>query len=243
MNLLHIILWAILLPLAAFLVYLSVLLIYAATVDMKKPIEKPDRFCRRTIDFVIPKFNFLCGMRLKSSGIEKLPRDQRFVMVCNHRSMFDCTAAVEALAGFDVSYVSKPENFKIPLVGPFMYAAGSLAIDRENDRQALKDILKAAEFVKNDFGSMCIFPEGTRSRNSELLPFHAGSFKLAQKAGAGLAIAAVEGTEKVTKKLFLGRTKVSFDVLEFIPAEKVKEMKATELAEYSRNLIMEHLHG
>ena len=47
----------------------------------------------------------------------------------------------------------------------------------------------------------------------------------------------------MTKKLFLGRTKAEMDILEFIPAEKVKEMKASELADYSRNLIMEHLNG
>ena len=230
-------------PVVAFLLYVLALFIYSLRIDLSKTIEKPDKFCRKTIDFVIPVFNHVCGMRLKTSGIDKLPKGENFVMVCNHRSMFDCTAAVEALKGYNVSYISKPENFKIPLVGPFMYGAGSLAIDRDNDRQALKDILKAAEFVKNGFCSMCIYPEGTRSRGADLLPFHAGSFKLAQKAGSGLAIASVNGTENVTKKLFLGRTKAEMDILEFIPAEKVKEMKASELADYSRNLIMEHLNG
>ncbi|MBQ7895417.1 MAG: 1-acyl-sn-glycerol-3-phosphate acyltransferase [Oscillospiraceae bacterium] len=242
MSILRVLLWMILLPLAAFLVYLAVLFIYSFTVDMKKPIEKPSKFARKQIDFVIPPFNRICGIRLKKSGLDKLPRDQRFLVVCNHRSLFDPTTAVEALKGFDVNYISKPENFKLPLVGPFIHAAGSLSIDRDNDRQALRDILQAAEYIKKDFCSMCIYPEGTRSKGSELLPFHAGSFKLAQKAGVGIAVAAVEGTEKVKSRL-LRKTPVSFDVLEFIPAEKVKEMKATELADYSRNLIMEHLNG
>ncbi len=238
-----ILLCVILLPIAAFLIYLAVLFAFGFTVDMKKPIEKPSKFARKQIDFVIPKFNWLCGVRLKKSGFEKLPKDQRFVVVCNHRSMFDPLAAIASLRGFDVSYISKPENFKLPLVGPYMHAIGSIAIDRDNDRQALKDILQAADYVKRDFCSMCIYPEGTRSKGAELLPFHAGSFKLAQKAGVGIAVAAVDGTESVKRNLVFKKSNVSFDILEFIPAEKVKEMKASELADYSRNLIMEHLNG
>ena len=193
------------------------------------------------MDFVIPKFNWLWGVRLTKSGFEKLPENERFVVVCNHRSMFDPLTAIDAFRGYDMSYISKPENFKLPLVGPYMYGIGSVAIDRENDRQALKDILQAADYIKRGLCSMCIYPEGTRSKDAELLPFHAGSFKLAQKAGVGIAVAAVDGTEKVKNRLFR-KTKVHLAILDFIPAEKVKEMKATELADYSRNMIMEHLN-
>ena len=236
-----VLLFIILLPIAAFLIYLAVLFAMGATVDMKKPLEKVYKFARTQMDFVIPKFNWLCGVRLTKSGFEKLPRDERFVVVCNHRSMFDPLTAIDAFRGYDMSYISKPENFKLPLVGPYMYGIGSVAIDRENDRQALKDILQAADYVKRGLCSMCIYSEGTRSKGAELLPFHAGSFKLAQKAGVGLAVAAVEGTEKVKKRL-LRKTKVHLAILDFIPAEKVKEMKASELADYSRNMIMEHLN-
>ena len=88
---------------------------------------------------------------------------------------------------------------------------------------------------------MFIYPEGTRSKGCELLPFHGGSFKLAQKAGVGIAVAATDGTEKVKGNLVFRKTKVTFDVLEFIPAEKVKEAKTAELAEYSRELIAQRL--
>lgn len=235
-------LWYILLlPVALLALFILFIFLYALTVDKNKPIEKPDKFCRWAIDHVIPVFNWLCGVRLTVSGVEKLPKNERFVIVCNHRSMFDPLAAITALKGHNVSYISKPENFKLPLVGSYMHGIGSLPVDRENDRQALRDILTAADYVKRDFCSMCIYPEGTRSETSELLPYHAGSFKLAQRAGVGLAIAATYGTENVKRRLFLKKSRVGFDVLEFIPAEEVKEKKASELAEYSRQLVMEHL--
>lgn len=235
-------LWYILLlPLAALFLFILFLFLYSLSINKKKPIEKQDKFCRWAVDIVIPAFNWLCGARLCVTGLEKLPKDERFVAVSNHRSMFDPTTAIHAFRGYNVAFVSKPENFRIPLVGGYMHGIGSVAIDRDNDRQALRDILKAAEYVKQGMCSMCIYPEGTRGNGKELLPYHAGSFKLAQRAESGLAIVATHGTENVKSNLFFKKTKVCFDILEFIPAREVKAKKASELAEYSMQLVSEHL--
>ena len=88
---------------------------------------------------------------------------------------------------------------------------------------------------------MGIFPEGTRSRGGELLPFHAGSFKIAQKANVPLVTTSVSGTEKIKKNLFRRPTDVYLDILEVIPADKVKSMSTVELAAYSSRLIEENL--
>lgn len=235
-------LWYILLlPVAAVFLFILFIFLYTLTVNKNKPIEKQDKFCRWVIDNVIPVFNWLCGVRLSVSGLEKLPKDERFVAVSNHRSMFDPTTAIHAFKGYNVAYVSKPENFKLPLVGSYMHGIGSLPVDRDNDRQALRDILKAADYVKSGMCSMCIYPEGTRGDGKELLPYHAGSFKLAQRADTGLAIVATYGTENVKRNLFFKKTKVGFDILEFIPAQEVKAKKASELAEYSMRIVAEHL--
>ena len=88
---------------------------------------------------------------------------------------------------------------------------------------------------------MSIFPEGTRSRTGEMLPFHAGSFKIAQRGNAPLAIASISGTEKVFRNFPFRPTHVSFRILETLPAEKVKAMSTQELSEYSRSLIEKSL--
>ena len=96
-------------------------------------------------------------------GLEKLPKEGRFLFVCNHRSLFDPLMVMGYLADWNIAFISKPSNMRIPLAGDLAYAAGFLAIDRENDRAALKTILTAADYMKRDLCSIGIYPEGTRT--------------------------------------------------------------------------------
>ena len=209
--------------------------------DRSRPIERQN-----------PRARFACGdagrllclyggLRPRLTGLEKLPEQGRFLFVCNHRSLFDPLLVMGQLRKWNISFVSKPSNLRIPLVGDVVYAAGFLAIDRENDRAALKTILTAADYLKRDLCSIGIYPEGTRSRGTALGAFHAGSFKIAQRANVPVALACVRGTEKAGKRLFLRPTPVYLDVLELIPAETVKAMKTTELSDYCRERIAAHL--
>jgi len=187
---------------------------------------------------------FLClygGVKPHISGEEKLPTDSRFLFVCNHKSMFDPLMVIGYLYKWNISFISKPSNMQIPMVGDIAYNAGYLPIDRENDRAALKTILTAADYMKRDVCSIGIYPEGTRSKTSEMLPFHHGSFKTAQRASVPIAVACVRNSEQVKKRLFLRPTDVYLDILEVIPAEKVKAMSTAELSDYSRRLIEEGL--
>ena len=165
----------------------------------------------------------------------------RFLYVCNHRSGFDPVIVMDKLRRYEISFISKPSNMKLPLIGRVAYAAGFLAIDRENDRNALRTILTAADYMKRDICSMGIYPEGTRSRTGELLPFHAGSLKAAQKAKVPIVVACCSGGEKIMKRKGFGGTKVYLDILEVIPAETVCGMKTTELSERIQGAIRENL--
>lgn len=220
-------------------VYVVVWWLLSLPVDRTKPIEKQNPRARLACRGV---GRFLClygGMKPHISGEDKLPEDSRFLFVCNHKSMFDPLMVIGFLYHWNISFISKPSNLAIPMVGDIAYNAGYLPIDRENDRAALKTILTAADYMKRDVCSIGIYPEGTRSKTGELLPFHNGSFKAAQRAGVPVAVACVRNTEKMKKRLFLRPTDVYLDILELIPAEKVKAMSTAELSEYSRKLIEE----
>lgn len=186
---------------------------------------------------------YLCtlgGARPRISGLDKLPAG-RFLFVSNHRSLFDPLLVMGWLEERHIAFVSKPSNMRIPLVGGSARAAGFLAIDRENDRAALKTILAAVDYLRRDLCSIGIYPEGTRTRDGALLPFHSGSFKIAQRAPAPLVIACVRGTEKL-KPWFLLRPRPCFlEILETLPAERVKSMSTQELSDYSRALIERRL--
>ena len=204
------------------------------------PREKQNRICRA---YVADGGGMACDysrVRAHVSGLEKLPENERFLFVMNHRSLFDPLMLFRVLKPYNVAFISKPSNMRLPVLGSIAAGACFLPIDRENDRAALKTIKAAQDYLRRDVCSICIFPEGTRSKTRELLPFHHGSFKIAQRAPAPLVIAACSGTEKV-KKRFPLRTDVYLDILEVIPAEQVRAMSTAELAEHARELIAENL--
>ena len=78
---------------------------------------------------------------------------------------------------------------------------------------------------------MAIYPEGTRARDGEMLPLHAGSFKIATKSGAPLVITTVDNTNHVHKNAPWKRTHVTLRVCKVIPGEEVSFEEAVECIE------------
>ncbi len=216
------------------LLYVIFWVIIASTVDDTKPLKKQSRLCRFGCASISEWLCTYARVRVHFTGEELLPKEGRFVFVCNHRSMFDPLVAVKTLRHYNLAFISKPSNLKIPFVGKLAYGAGFLPIDRENDRNALKTILTAADYLKRDLCSIGIYPEGTRCKTEEMLPFHAGSFKIAQRGDVPLVIASIRNTDAVSRSFPLRRTHVYFDILEVLPVERVKAMSTQELAAYSR---------
>lgn len=221
--------------------YLLVLYIGSLTIDRNKPLERQVPLCRAGAASVLGVLCAYCGVRPHIRGEEKLPKDGRFFLVCNHLSMFDPCIIIDKLRRYNIAFISKPSNLQIPVIGRIGYAAGFLSIDRENNREALKTILQASDYLKRDLCSMAVYPEGTRSRTGRMLPFHAGCFKVAQRAGVPLVVAAVRGTEKVMKNFPFKKTDVYLDILEVLDPERVKAMSTNELSDYSRSLMESRL--
>ena len=210
-------------------------------IDTKWPREKQNPLCRSIISGGGEICCFYCGVRVHVIGREKLPTDGRFLLVANHRSLFDPLAIFHALRAYNIAFISKPSNMKLPVLGRIAAGDCFLPIDRENDREALKTILCAADYFKRDLCSICIYPEGTRSKTRQMLPFHHGSFKIAQRAHVPLVIAAVSGTDMVKKNILRRRTDVYIDVLACIPAEEVRARTTAELSDHAQRLIAEAL--
>lgn len=218
--------------------YLLFLYCFSLPIDREKPLDRPVPLCWDGAVRVLGALCSYAGLRGRLEGADKLPQDGRFLFVCNHRSLFDPCLSVKLLHPWRVAFIAKPSILKIPVIGRIAYAAGFLPIDRENNRNALKTILQAADYLKRDLCSMGIYPEGTRTRSGELLPFHAGSFKIAQRAGVPVAVAVIRGTEQVRKNFPLRRTRATLEILELIDAERVKTMSTNELSDYSRERIL-----
>ena len=110
-------------------------------------------------------------------GLDNIPRDQPVIYASNHSSMFDIWALFATLPD-SVRFVAKKELFRIPLLGPAMRAAGHIPIDREARKKAFEAYNEAARTIKRGVTPV-VFPEGTRSRTGELLPFKNAPFGLA----------------------------------------------------------------
>lgn len=211
----------------------------------EKPVDKISSFhyflARTYADFV----SSYAGLRVSVENRELIPTEGRFLYVSNHLSALDPMAVLTALPKYKISFVAKPSLLKVPLLKTVGPAAGFLAIDRENDRNALKTILTAANYAKNDLCSIGIYPEGTRSKNDDgtMLPFHAGSLKIAQKANIPIVVVSTVGTEKIKKNFPFRPTRVKLRVLEVIPAEKVKATPTAELAAYTHDLIQADVYA
>ena len=184
---------------------------------------------------------FFARVNLEINGIDKIPEDKRFLMVSNHLSNFDPLVSIVAFKKFGIIFVSKPENFKLPFVSQFIHKSGFLAIDRENPRNAMKTIHKATDYVKEDIGSVCIYPEGTRSKSGELLEFKDGVFYVCKKALCPVVVTTVKNTQKIAKNSPFKKTNVIINVLDVIYPESFAECSTHELSERVRDMMKEDL--
>lgn len=219
--------------LGAFFLLVLFILCVALAVDPKKEYENDSRFYRGMIRLITALIVFFCHIRVHATGAEKLP-DEPFLLVCNHRSNFDPILTWWAYSKPRFIFISKESNLRIPFFGRYVHRVRFLPIDREDPRKAMTTIRRAAELMAQDGVCVGVYPEGTRSKTGELLPFHAGVFKIAQKAGAPVVVTAIRGVENVHRNAPWRATDVWLDVLEVIPAETVKAQRSTALSDYVR---------
>jgi 1-acyl-sn-glycerol-3-phosphate acyltransferase len=140
------------------------------------------------------------GCRLEVRGMENIPRKGSLCIVANHNSIFDILLAL-ALTKRPFGFIAKKELAVIPVLNMWIPLLGGFFIDRKNTRKAIETINKGIRRIKEG-GAMIVFPEGTRSKGRGLLPFKAGSLKLATKAGAPVVPMAITGTYGVFEETY-----------------------------------------
>ena len=218
--------------LAMVLLFLLVLLVSCLFVDPKKLLEKPSGYFR----FLLNEFSRLAlalgGVHIHTTGLDKLPREGRFVLVSNHRFAFDPIVFYAVMPQAELAFLSKKENFSIFLVAQIMRKVLCLPVDRDNDRESLKSILKAIQFLKDDKASIAVFPEGKTNKTADpLLPYRCGVFKIAQKANVPIVVCSLANSRAILKNMFRKRTDVYLDVLAVVPAEELAGKTTIEIGE------------
>lgn len=232
-----ILLYLLLFLLGLFLLYVLFLGICALFVNPQKIYEKHNAFYRFLLDSATAGAIRLLRIHVHISGIEKIPKNTKVLFVSNHRSNYDPIVTWYALKNWKIAFISKFSNFKIPFFGRIIRKCCFMPIDRENPREAMVTIRKAAELLKKQEVSIGIYPEGTRSKSRELLPFHNGVFKIAQKAGSPIVVLSITGTEQIAKRTPFLRTDVYVDVLEVFPPQSIQDTKTEMIGTAVRRLM------
>ena len=122
--------------LAFVVLFLLVVLVSCLFVDPKKLLEKPSGYFRFLLNEFCRIALALGGVHVNVTGLEKVPREGRFLLVSNHRFAFDPIVFYAVMPWAELAFLSKKENFSIFIVAQFMREVLCLPLDRENDREA-----------------------------------------------------------------------------------------------------------
>ena len=181
----------------------------------------------------------LGGVKVYVEGIENIDKEHAQIFASNHVSQFDIVVLM-AISPVKTGWLAKKELFYIPFLGWLMKANGHIAIDRTSGRKALISIKEAAAKVKAG-SNIVIFPEGTRSRDGNLLPFKKGVFHLCTRTGVPLVPIYILGTYEVLNpdSLSIRSGKVYVKFGKGIPTSEYPNNRAGELMDDLRTRIIE----
>ncbi len=216
--------------------------ISCSVVDQSKPQEKDSPYYRFLTKLYCPAVFPLLLAKVQTEGLEKLPKDGRFLLVCNHLSDLDPVLLLAKLPQAQLAFISKRENATMFLIGNLMHKIQCQLINRENDREALKTILSCISIIKEDRASIAVFPEGYTSKDGLLHHFRNGVFKIAQKAHVPIVVCTVQGTNTVFKNVLKGRrSSVKLHLLDVIAAEELAGVNTSVIGDRIFDLMAKDL--
>lgn len=175
------------------------------------------------------------GFRLRTSGLENLPKEGGFVLASNHLSNLDPWPLALAVWPRVVRFMAKSEAIETPVLGRFIAAQGAFPVRRgERDSGALT---AALEYLRAG-DPLVMFPEGTRRKPGREIKHHTGAARVALEAGVPLVPAALSGTDRVNR---LGAQTVRYGAP--IPLDDLKELPSREAAQQATARLMQAIHA
>ena len=218
------------------------LLIICGIVDQKKPQEKDSKFYRMVLHLYVDAILPLARVTVKTQGMEKTPKGRRFMLVCNHIDNIDPAFLLTCFRDSQLAFISKREVQSYFLVGKMMHKILCQPINRENDREALKTILKCIQIIKEDKASIAVFPEGYIKPDKKLHHFRPGVFKIAAKAKVPIVVCTMRDVPLVLNNfMHLRPSTVDLRLLTVIYPEEYENLTTVELSDRIYNLMAEDL--
>jgi len=206
----------------------------------RDPVHYRTGYVFRKMGSWLTKVNPAWKVTLTGAEQIKNPRNP-YVVVSNHQSMADipCISYVP----WEMKWVSKTAVFKVPLAGLLLRLAGDIPVNR-SDKDSRGSVYGKARSVLDQKCSMMFFAEGTRSKDTKVLPFHDGAFKLAIDAQVPILPLAIDGSHDCLPKhswLFTKNSKVQIEVMPPLKTQGMTQKDLPALRNLVRNTIMDQL--
>ncbi len=174
---------------------------------------------RRITHWVLVHESFLLSFimpiwKINIEGREKAVKGTTYVIISNHQSTLDIL--LMNCLRYNYKWISKIENFKMPVIGWYLRMADYITVDRGDEESKTEMLEKSLNSLKNRT-SIMIFPEGTRSLDKEIGFFKRGAFQLALQANVAILPVLIDGSGGILPKhgmIFGRRQQVRIRVLD-----------------------------
>ena len=202
-------------------------------------IEEHDRIVRTMVNNWALRLMKLAGATMEVTGKENIPEGP-VVFAANHQGYADIPLLLTQLDKPN-PLIAKKELEKVPLLRDWMTELNCIFIDRDNARQAMDSLKKANELLSEGY-SVCIFPEGTRSKGGEIKDFKGGTIRLATRAKVAVVPCCIEGTYNMleaNKGFKITPAKLQLHILPAIETADLSREEIKALDERLRSAIKE----
>lgn len=223
------------------IVHVAILALSIVTVNLDKS-PRDTNFFRALVNGFLQLALPILKVRVHTTGLEKIPHDEPFLLVSNHIHDLDPAIIYYAVPDSRLAFIGKKEVRDLfPFVYKALHKLSGLPIDRENNREAAKTIINATRLIKDKTNSVAVFPEGYVSLSGELLPIRNGALKIATKAQSKIVVCTLWGTKDIPKNLLKRKTNIYFDVLEVI--DTIDNTKTVEIGDKISELMKESINN
>ncbi len=221
-----------------FLVVTSLLLFPVAVIiwALTAPFDRNLRLLHRFTCFWASLYTwFNPAWPVRIIDRHKLVENEPVVLVANHLSLVDILVLFRLFSHF--KWVSKAENFRVPLIGWNMRLNRYIQLHR-GVKTSVVQMMQDAEAALSEGNSIMMFPEGTRSPSGRMRKFKPGAFELAQTARVPIQPLVIQGTSDALPKagfVLQGRHQITVTVLDPVPA--------SEHADEATPLVIDRVRG
>jgi 1-acyl-sn-glycerol-3-phosphate acyltransferase len=198
-------------------------------LKMKKPVISIIRFWGRTVFYLI-------GRKLHIKGIENIKKDENYILIANHASLFDIAAIMSFFPG--IAWFGRERLTRIPVFGKFLELTDYIPMKTTSYRNTKEMINLLADTSKGH--TIAIFPEGTRTLTGKINDFYRGFVILLRSAEIDVLPVTLNGffNLKPKNRFYIGfNSRLDVIIHDAIPRKEIINKSDSEIIDIVKSKI------